>query len=89
MKLAYPDNHIMALAWRDGVLWALGNDEIVQRFEKETGERLLARKRLPIEVLVDQACGVRPSTPERLLDVFVEWFNKNIWGEDPFAEVEE
>lgn len=85
-RIAYPNNIIMAIAWRDGLRWALGSDEIVSRFESETKIYFPKKPRSGIEVLVDQACGVVPPDPTKLAVAFMEWFNKEIWGEDPFAE---
>lgn len=82
-RIAYPNNIIMAIAWRDGLMWAISNPEILCRFEKETGIR---GARSGIEALVDEACKVPRTTPAELAEAFMEWFNKEIWGEDPFAE---
>lgn len=84
-RIAYPKNVIMAIAWRDGLAWALSNDDLVRKFEHDTGHHF-PKKRSGIEAMVDQACGVVPPDPKTLAVAFMEWFNKEIWGEDPFAE---
>jgi hypothetical protein len=84
-RIAYPNNVIMAIAWRDGLTWAFSERDLLAKFESDTGVRI-PRERSAIEAMVDRACGVEHASPSAIADAFVEWFNKEIWGEDPFAE---
>ena len=86
-KIAYPDNPIMAAGWLGCVNWAWGKPEIRAQFLKETG--LILAPATPFERMIDKSCGVVYTPNEEIAEKFVAWVNENIWGEDPFTEVED
>ena len=80
-RTAYPDNPIMAGAWYSAVKWAAQEQDALDAFEKATGIKpLFAASRSPIERMVDEATGAGDAS----VTAFVDWFNENVWGEDPF-----
>ena len=80
-RIAYPDNPIMAIMWRDCLLWAIDSPAIRQRFKSDTGLDFVQRRESVIDRMIDEACGVNAV----IVDKFVDWFNANIWGLDAFA----
>ena len=80
-RIAYPDNPIMAGAWYAAVKWASQEPDCIKRFEEATGHKFsFSDSRSPIERAVDKATGY----DQESISQFVDWFNANIWGEDPF-----
>ena len=81
-RIAYPDDPIAAAFWYGMLRTALVDKGlgIVERFERETGLKMPSKPRSGIETLVDEATGVH----REWVDKFVDWFNVNVWGEDPF-----
>lgn len=84
MKFAYPNDPLMAGAWASAISAAYGTPGIVAAFERDTGLVAPAPAKHAIDALIDSATGVH----EERAHAFVDWFNENIWGEDPFEEVE-
>lgn len=82
-RVTYPDNHVMAIAWRDCMAWVLSDPKQCRQFEAATGVKI---GRAPIEAMIDGATG--HDHYQHVADAFVEWFNANVWGEDPFAHKE-
>jgi hypothetical protein len=81
-RIAYPDDPVMAIAWRDHMVWAGRNPEILAAFRLDTGcATLWAERRDGLALMIDQATGFDRECAAR----FVDWVNKNLWGEDPFA----
>src|SRR6478609_2456928 len=65
----------MVDAWVSCLHWALGEEEIIAAFRRETGVRWTPGK-TGIERMIDQATGA----DYRFLAEFVAWFNVAIWG---------
>lgn len=76
-----PADPLMAIAWRDCLLWAIGSDGILAAFRAETGNRW-SPGLTPAERMIDGACGA----DARFAREFVAWFNANVWGETGRAE---
>ena len=70
-----PSDPLMAVAWRDCLLWASSNPDCLDRFTADTGVRYIA-PRTRLDALVDEASGRN----EAVALQFVEWFNANVWG---------
>lgn len=71
----------MAPAWFGMVHWAIGEPDIRQRFESESG---IPRPSMTgINRLIDEACGL----PERYVTAFAAWAHKELWG--PMDSTEE
>ena len=62
-------------AWVSCLLWAAGEQEIVNTFYKDTGLRLTA-PRNALDRMIDDATKAH----ERVAEAFVKWFNVNVWG---------
>lgn len=78
-RIAYPNDVLQAIAWRDCLAWAIGEPKILAAFTKETGMKV---DRIGVERMIDEAVGY--DHLQAVCDKFVDWFNANIWGEDPF-----
>lgn len=70
---------IMASAWRDFVLFAAKEPEILRRYAEDTGRVFPPASRSPIERLVDNAAGF---SPEEDVEAFVLWVTENLWGKE-------
>ena len=68
---------INAAGWSDGVLWAIGQPDLLATFRESSGIDLAAH-RSRMESLVDDATGKRRED----LEAFVDWFTEEIWGAD-------
>ncbi len=71
-----PIEPLMAIAWVDGLRWALGDEEIAASFRKDTGIQWHPG-RTPIDRMIDEAAGA----DREFLIAFAKWFNQNLWGE--------
>lgn len=69
------------IAYHDAVLWGSEDSFVRARFHQDTGIDL-APPKSPIERSIDALTGARDGSLER----FVEWFNREIWGEDMVPE---
>jgi len=67
----------MAPAYFGCLRWALGKEEILNQFEKDTGKFILIA-RSGLDKLIDESTGFDPSAD--FLRAFVPWFNEWIWG---------
>lgn len=67
----------MADAWYGCLMWAVGEDEIVAEFSKQTGCPIPSRKG-GIDAMIDRACGL----DEVFAHKFAKWFHENVWGKD-------
>ena len=81
-KLAYRNDPIMAAAWLSACQVGFERPEIRALFEADRGRPLSSPPKTPIEAMIDQATGAARAEAEE----FVEWFNREVWGEDPFAD---
>lgn len=82
-RIAYPDDPLKAAMWYGMLRHALTSQpKIIAAFTKDTGLALPLRPRNAIEVMVDDATRVN----HEIVDAFVDWFNTNVWGDDPFEE---
>ena len=70
---ALPADPVMAVAWRDCLMWAAGEQGIRDAFESDTGMHLAMS---PFDRMIDEATGLDAAVAE----AFVRWFNENIWG---------
>lgn len=66
----------MAVAWRDFILWAAGQPEMLRQFREATGRTLDDPSRQPIEAAIDDATG-KADDDRR---AFVEWVTRTHWG---------
>lgn len=64
------------LAWRDFIVYALTEPDLIAAFTAATGLTLPNPVTSPIEKLVDQATRAT----ERTLAAFVDWITENHWG---------
>lgn len=72
-----PTDPLMAFAWRECLLWAVSDEELVAAFRAATGNAYRP-PRNNLEAMVDAATG---NTFERFVAEFVPWFNANVWGD--------
>ncbi len=79
-RVVYPDSPFHAIAWRDCLAWAIENPEIRTAFMAETRIAFPNSAQTPIDHMVDAATG----RDEFVIQRFIEWFNRMIWGADPF-----
>ena len=72
-------NEIMEIARHDCLVWAIGNQEILDKFKADTKIDLL-KTRSPIEAMVDKACefDYEEAMKDKMAK-FVAWFDENIW----------
>lgn len=85
LRIAYPHNPIEAAMWFGALRFATGEDYIIASFEQDTGEQwIFSHKRSPLDAHIDNVTG----REQVILDKFVDWFNVNCWGEDPFIHAE-
>jgi hypothetical protein len=80
-RIAYPYDPLMAASWLAAIRCALTTQpDMIAAFTKKTGLVLPSQPRSAIEAMIDNATGV----DRKFVDAFVDWFNVNVWGEDPF-----
>lgn len=73
----YPNSPIMTHAWHSALLFACTEPGIIKKFEEDVQlEFPIAREEDELIVQGD----------EWALRAFLDWFNKNIWKEDPFDD---
>jgi len=75
--LAVPSEPLMFQAWGDCLMWAIGNNEIIEQFRAETGNTWKPSI-IPINRMIDEATGV----DKKFIAEFIEWLTLNIWGTD-------
>ena len=80
-RIAYPDNPLQAIAWRDCLMWAINSPEIRAKFTGVTGISFPTPATTPLDAMIDEATGHY----REVVDRFVDWFNEWIWGENPWA----
>lgn len=86
-RRAYPHDDVRAVMWYSAVRVAATTIAVTRAFEADTGQIwVFNQNRSPIEERIDEATG----RDAALVDAFIDWFNLNVWGEDPFnAQAEE
>jgi hypothetical protein len=62
-------------AWIGCMLWAIGEQDIRERFEVDTGFRWVP-PRNALDQMVDDATGFK----QQYLEAFIRWANVYIWG---------
>lgn len=68
---------LMYDAWAGCLHWAIGNDDIRRRFQKDTGIDLnVLAGRSRMEILVDEATG----RDSEIIAKFCDWVTENVWG---------
>lgn len=67
---------LMARAYRDCLLWAAGDPEVMAAFSRETGT-VIAQRTSPLDGMIDAATGYDAHIAKK----FLSWFNENIWCE--------
>ena len=72
---AIPVDALEAIAWRDCLVWASSDGDVLQMFLDETGMKLPTSG---LDRMIDEATG----NDKRIAEKFVEWFNENIWGRE-------
>lgn len=78
---AFELNPVMAGAWISCLQWAITHDEIMKQFTADTGISYSA-PRSGLERMIDDATGIKGEVVVK----FVDWFNANIWGWEPWDE---
>ena len=76
------DNQLMVLAWRDFVMFAIGNEEIRAQYVEETGRTIFAPATSPLDRLIDEATA----SPLNDAEDFMLWATARIWGVDEAPE---
>lgn len=71
-----PRNPLMAIAWADGLRWAIGDPQIVANYRADTGDNWQPGT-TPIDRMIDDSSGAGLAFARS----FAKWFNANIWGE--------
>jgi len=66
------------LAWRDFIIWAFTHDQIRSDFERSTGVPPLRKAKSPLDLMVDEACGVK----DTYFFEFSIWATAYLWGMD-------
>jgi len=69
-------------AWVGFINFALGKDEILRRFEKDTGEQPYSPPKTGLEALIDKATGYDKHRLKYLRN-YIVWVTENLWGEKP------
>ena len=72
-----PKNPLMVAAWCGSIRWAIGTEEILQMFQRDTGNTWMP-SRIPIERMIDEETGAG----FKFVLAFARWHNQNIWGEE-------
>jgi hypothetical protein len=73
-----PKNLLMAIAWRDCLIWAAREPSIIESFTKDTGVKIIPAQN-GLERMIDQATG----RDREIARQFLTWFNANIWEGEP------
>lgn len=68
-------NPVMEAAFYGCIKWAWSEPDMRKSFEEETGMKLPSSG---LDALIDSASGY----DEVLVERFVEWVTKNLWGSD-------
>lgn len=68
---------LMAVAYRDCLLWATREPEIIEAFRREAGVAYRPA-RTPLDAMIDEATGAHKAIAE----AFIAWFNVHVWGDD-------
>lgn len=85
-RRAYPHDDVAAVMWYSAVRVAATTISVTRAFEADTGQIwIFNQTRSPIEARIDEATG----RDAALVDSFIDWFNTNVWGEDPFNAQDE
>lgn len=72
------DNPVMAVAFRDFVLFLWEQPDAHQAFQKDTGTAPLREAKCGLDKMIDEATGVG----RRYAEHFAEWVIKTQWGEE-------
>jgi hypothetical protein len=85
-KVAYADSPLDACFWASALRAAIETPEMIKAYESARGVSWLGRDapRSGLERMVDLACGIGGAIKAQVAD-FVDWFNEEVWGQDPFA----
>lgn len=70
-----PEEEYLHPAWCGCLHWALGTEEIVDRFREDTGN-LWKPGETVIERMIDESTGA----DKEFICAFAQWMNENIWG---------
>lgn len=66
-----------ALAYRDCIMWAIGQQSIRDLFTVDTGMAWVEPSS-SLDRMIDAATGHE----RQFVEVFIPWFNENVWGAD-------
>lgn len=66
----------MEIAWRDFILWAYRDADVLAQYRAETGRELLPPAARPIDAAIDAATGAN----EASMKAFVFWATERLWG---------
>lgn len=66
----------MVAAWLGCIRWALGEEDVMAQFRRETGTQWTPG-RSGLERMIDKVTGA----DEQFFRQFVAWVNVNLWGE--------
>ena len=78
------DDHYMLPAFISCVHWAIGEEEIIERFRKETGCNWKPGK-TPLERMIDESTGI----DRDFIQKFVNWVADEIFGKPEDVEAHE
>ena len=73
-----PSDPLMAVTWRDCLVWAASEDGFRARFEADTGMKLPKSSSSPLDKMIDEATGF----DKAIAEAFIDWFNENVWGDE-------
>jgi hypothetical protein len=68
-----PADPLMAGAWYSALIWALNNERIIVLYNRETGRNLRGPPHH-----IDE--GPNKGDDKHVV-LFIDWFNKNMWGD--------
>ena len=68
-------NFLRFIAWRDFLLWAMMDTEVLLQFERSTGTKML--RPVIVGVITDSVSELPIAYHE-----FIVWATKELWGED-------
>jgi hypothetical protein len=65
---------LQRIAWRDFISWAVGEPEMLLRYERDTGKKIIGHILAPVLRIAELEDG--------LYQDFIIWVTKTYWGEE-------
>lgn len=75
LKPFIPSDPLMAIAWVGAIRAAITNNEMVEQFRSDTGNRWQPPQ-TQLDQMIDEATGADAD----FIRQFAKWFNENVWG---------